>query len=558
MGLMSSRRYYFSRSVFDTDHAHAWQHAITSVTLHQSPVPYLVSGPPGTGKTRTMVELVVQLTRLQPEACILLCAPSNPATDTLVLRLSETLQPNEMLRLNDEHRTFAEVPSKIMPYCYIENDHFALPAWRDLMRYRVVVTSCLDASILVRARCTNRALGIMEAEVSSGLHHLRGVPDVSPHWTHLLVDEAAQGSEPELLVPISVVLPFSPEEYASKDELPLQDMHMLSMPQLILCGDYNQLGPIVLSEMARNAELDISLLERLFERPLYANHAHARSRLAKRGLISHFERDSESAFVPFANLIKNYRSHPAILMPPSGLFYEDSLEPQAENGQIVWSGLQNTKLPLLFIGHNHPEDSNDERASWFNTGEIEAIVKAVTSLMQEKDACDPPLRQEQIGVMAPWREQVWKIRERLRMEMMGGVDVGTVEDYQGRENRVIIISCVRSNERFLEEDGKKALGFVHERKRMNVAITRAKELLVVIGNGSVLQKCTYWKGFLQFALRHKLYVGPKLKMYLDGAFISRLETEFMSRLGDELDLDAEDKGVIQAGGMVRELLKGWM
>jgi superfamily I DNA and/or RNA helicase len=67
--------------------------------------------------------------------------------------------------------------------------------------------------------------------------------------------------------------------------------------------------------------------------------------------------------------------------------------------------------------------------------------------------------------MAPWREQVWKLREELRKERLHAVDVGTVEDFQGRESRVIIISCVRSNPRFLEEDAKRGLGIFHERKR---------------------------------------------------------------------------------------------
>lgn len=66
---------------------------------------------------RTIVEAVLQILRIQPEACILLCAPSNPATDTLALRLREKFKPNEMLRLNDHHRTFAEVPNMIMQYC---------------------------------------------------------------------------------------------------------------------------------------------------------------------------------------------------------------------------------------------------------------------------------------------------------------------------------------------------------------------------------------------------------------------------------------------------------
>lgn len=93
------------------------QRAVSSIASHQSPVPYLIQGPPGTGKTRTVVETVLQILRIQPEACILLCAPSNPATDTLVQRLRGNLQPGQMLRLNDHNRTFAEVPNNIIQYC---------------------------------------------------------------------------------------------------------------------------------------------------------------------------------------------------------------------------------------------------------------------------------------------------------------------------------------------------------------------------------------------------------------------------------------------------------
>ena len=66
---------------------------------------------------RTVVETVLQILRIQPESCILVCAPSNPATDTLVSRLRPFLPPHEMLRLNDQNRTFAEVPLNIMQYC---------------------------------------------------------------------------------------------------------------------------------------------------------------------------------------------------------------------------------------------------------------------------------------------------------------------------------------------------------------------------------------------------------------------------------------------------------
>ncbi|KAL1712139.1 P-loop containing nucleoside triphosphate hydrolase protein [Schizophyllum commune] len=501
--------------------------AASSIATHQFSVPYLISGPPGTGKTRTLVECVLQILRLQPEACILLCAPSNPATDTLVMRLRHFLKPSEMLRLNDQYRTFAEVPVEIFSHCRIENEKFAIPPWPELMKFRVVVTTCYDASILVNAQCTNTALAKLEHYVMSALHPTKEVArGVVPHWTHLLIDEAAQGSEPELLIPISVVVPRQQDFPDIKPE-----SNFLFTPQLVLCGDCHQLGPIVASSRARSSELDVSLLERLFLRPLYAEHPLSRG---------------EMDF-----LKKNYRSHPVILMPPSAMIYNDTLEPCAQNGIVAWAGLPKRDIPLLFIGHEGHEDCVDERSSWFNSGDIQHVVDTVKSLMADSARSVPPLQQREIGVMAPWREQVWKIRERLRKETLHAVDVGTVEDYQGRESRVCIVSCVRSRSRFLAEDQKKGLGLVFERKRMNVALTRAKELLVVVGNGNLLKRDPYWKSFLQFVLRHDLYMGPQLDLEADGNYISRLESRYFSM--DEEDEEA--LGLRIAGELAREILR---
>ncbi|GAW07733.1 P-loop containing nucleoside triphosphate hydrolase protein [Lentinula edodes] len=530
--------------------------AASCISKFQSPVPFLISGPPGTGKTRTVVETVHQILHTQPEAHILLCAPSNSATDTLALRLGSSLKPGDMLRLNDQNRTFAEVPDSIRQFCYVENDSFAIPTWKMLMSYKVVVASCLDANNLVDAACTNTVLCALEEHVVSSLHPHRKIKyQIVPHWTHLLIDEAAQGSEPELLVPISVVLPR--HELSAPNRTTSFDYHWLStVPQLILCGDINQLGPIITSQQARTYELDVSLLERLFDRPLYAEHAEAHPRrLPLTGFLLH-QNSVQSMFKPFVNLVKNYRSHPAILMPPSAMFYNDSLEPCASNGMIAWAGLSNNKYPLMFLGCDTKDESVDERATWFNIGEIDQIVEVISSLMSEAAKSIPPLQADEIGVMAPWREQVWKIRERLRQAGLSRVDVGTVEDYQGREKRVVIISCVRSSARFLAEDGQKGIGLVFEKKRMNVAITRAKELLVIIGNGNLLKYDPYWKGFLQFALRNALYVGPELALEDDGAWISRLESK-TAEAEEEVGLATIDPTgmratMMLAGGVIEE------
>lgn len=126
-------------------------------------LPYLISGPPGTGKTKTIIESVLQLLKnTSAYGHVLLCAPSDPAADTLVHRLQQHLNTGEMLRLNRPGRTFAEVPGAVLPYCSIMSDAFTLPAFQELMKYRVVVTTCRDSSLLARARATNSDLYTME------------------------------------------------------------------------------------------------------------------------------------------------------------------------------------------------------------------------------------------------------------------------------------------------------------------------------------------------------------------------------------------------------------
>ncbi|KAJ8090463.1 adenylosuccinase ade13 [Marasmius tenuissimus] len=562
-GLNAEQRVEFSRPLHMEPGLIDPQLAALSIALYQSPIPFLISGPPGTGKTRTIVETIHQILHCQPKAHILLCAPSNPATDTLAQRLGTVLAPREMLRLNDPNRTFAEIPDAIRPFCYVPkaDGKFALPPWKALMKYKVVVTSCLDAAMLVSAHCTNVVLGALEDEIMEGLHCEDRKP-ATPHWTHLLIDEAAQGSEPELLIPISVVYtpPNEPEESESTtSRSPPPGYHPLSTtPQLVLCGDPNQLGPIIVSDAARKSELDVSLLERLFERPVYAEHPETRSKVVSPTALE-WQHGGPPNFKPFVNLTKNYRSHPAILMPPSAMFYNDSLEPYATNGLISWAGLPNPSFPVKFIGSYTKEDSVNEKATWYNPGEIERIVEVVSSLMAEATKSSPPLQPRDIGVMAPWREQVWRLRKSLRKEGYAQVDVGSVEDFQGREKRVIIISCVRSTPKYLEEDRAKGIGVVLEKKRMNVAITRAKELLVVVGNGGLLCRDPYWKGFLQFAIRNGLYVGPELNIEMDGAWISRLESELVQAQEDSglaSPDQAEDRTAMMiAGGLAREVLR---
>ena len=284
---------FFDPSSIDATLNEEQSAAIQAITSRDHTIPYLISGPPGTGKTRTLVAAILAILHVNPHAHILACAPSNPAADTITSRLVPHLAAKQLFRLNPPNRTFAEVPDDVLRYCHIENDNFGLPPYHELMTFRVVVTHCLDAAILVDARATN--VDTMGTEqVCLPVFHPHQ-PRVLPHWTHLLVDEAGQASEPEMAIPLSVVLP-PPVQHAGPE------------PVVVLCGDIHQLGPSISSEDARQGELDVSLLERLFDREVYASHQMSRTSIQRSSVHVNGHSDPPS----FANLVRVSPQSPAL------------------------------------------------------------------------------------------------------------------------------------------------------------------------------------------------------------------------------------------------------
>ena len=157
-------------------------------------LPFLIYGPPGSGKTKTVCELVLQLAGdAEFKGSVLLCAPSNPAADTLANRLSTGLNPTNMLRLNDSSRTFAEIPNSLLPYCFVKDDMFSLPPPAEVLKKKVVVCTCRDADILVQARLTNRDIARLQRDVTKMTYPFHESPNTLPcHWLALIIDEAAQ------------------------------------------------------------------------------------------------------------------------------------------------------------------------------------------------------------------------------------------------------------------------------------------------------------------------------------------------------------------------------
>ena len=302
----------------------------------------------------------------------------------------------------------------------------------------------------------------------------------------ITVDEAAQATETSLASALKIVVS---EHFHS---------------QIILAGDPQQLGPQLTSINAANSGLALSLLERLSMNSYYKN-----------------------ANSPIVTLRQNYRSHPALLMMPSALFYfKDLIPTRGERNESDFSYFTrvpsysytkvfalpelphiDSKWPFLFYPvrgkeqHGHLE--NHLTAGWWNG--VEALV--ILLLVEKMIANVGPSIKSEIGIMTISRRQVAHIRNVLRDANLSEVNVGTVEDYQGMERKYIFLSTVRVSESHVDQDIERNVGLVEQHKRLNVALSRAQDLMIIVGSPKHLLRDSRWRQILYFCDRNGLWIN---------------------------------------------------
>ncbi|CAK8681576.1 unnamed protein product [Clavelina lepadiformis] len=419
------------------------------------PRPYVLFGPPGTGKTVTLVEAIIQIIIRKPSSRILVCAPSNSAVDLLCERLHATgkVTTQSMVRFNAFRRPPQAVPETVRRYCHPEE------ALLITSKYQIVLTTCVNAgnfyTLLLR----------------------------SDHFSHVCIDEAGQASEPETLIPIGLAY----------------------KGQIILTGDPEQLGAVLKSPFALYYGLNVSLLERLMRSEDYSRDKSAFSEGYNPVLVT--------------KLVNNYRSHPAILSLPSMMFYDNELQPCADEEIVsslcLWEHLPKKQFPIIFHGIVGMQLREEGCPSWFNATEIVQVTRYVKLLLNNKETgCHP----SDIGVVTPYRKQVEKIRMMFKALHVNDVKIGSVEEFQGQERKVIILSTVRSysNLNSTAEEGslQSALGFLSNPKRFNVSVTRAQALMILIGDPFVLARDKYWKSLLQHCVNNGGYTGTDISKLL--------------------------------------------
>ena len=408
----------------------------------------LVHGPPGTGKTRVLVEIIRQCAARGQS--VFVAAPSNTACDNVLERLIE----NNVKAIRLGH------PARIHPLLREHTLDFRLalhPLAKQITdlgkeldslfkrqdRYRARRSPGMEAEKDVKKEIADRKyeirelraeifkLVMKEAQVFVGTP--TGIRDKSlkdKEFDVLVIDEATQATEPLSWIP------------------------MTRANKVIMAGDHFQLPPTVRSKEAEKMGLGITLFERLH--PILGDE--------------------------FKTLLeRQYRMNEKIMGFSSRMFYKNLL--------VAYESVRTQTIdgePLLFIdtaGKGFEERLEEGSQSRFNPEEADIVLSQLSQMLAKGV---PP---EEIAVISPYSAQVRLLASK---SPDARVEIDSVDGFQGREKELVIVSLVRAN-----MEGE--MGFLIDTRRMNVAMTRAKKKLIVIGDSATLSSIPFYKSFIEYA-----------------------------------------------------------
>ncbi|KAG1362088.1 regulator of nonsense transcripts 1 [Cocos nucifera] len=416
----------------------------------------LIQGPPGTGKTVTSAAIVYHMAK-QGQGQVLVCAPSNVAVDQLADKISST--GLKVVRLCAKSREAVMSPVEHLTLHYQvrhldTSEKSELHMLQQLKDEQGELSSSDEKKFKALKRATEREI-LQNADVICCTCVGAGDPRLANfRFRQVLIDESTQATEPECLIPL-----------------------VLGVKQVVLVGDHCQLGPVIMCKKAARAGLAQSLFERLVLLGLK----------------------------PF-RLQVQYRMHPSLSEFPSNSFYEGTLQNGVTINERQSSGIDFPwpvpNRPMFFYVQMGQEEISASGTSYLNRTEAANVEKIVTTFLRSG------VIPSQIGVITPYEGQRAYIvnymsrNGALRQQLYKEIEVASVDSFQGREKDYIILSCVRSNEH-------QGIGFLNDPRRLNVALTRARYGIVILGNPKVLSKQPLWNGLLTHYKEHECLVeGP--------------------------------------------------
>lgn len=423
----------------------------------------VVHGPPGTGKTTTLVEAIHET--LQRESQVLVCAQSNMAVDWISERLVD--RGINVLRIGNPTR----VNDKMLSFTY-ERRFEAHPDYPQLWSIRKALREIRanrkrrDDSIhqkieRLKSRATELEIRINQelfgearviASTLTGSAHrlLQGMK-----FTTLFVDEAAQALEAACWIP------------------------MRKVSRVVLAGDHCQLPPTVKNHAALRAGLGKTLMERIVE-----------------------NRPDDVCLLKI-----QYRMNEKIMQFSSKWFYDGKVE---SDPSVKFRGILDYDEPMLWIdtnGDDCHEEFIGESFGRINKTEADLTLRNMEDYFKKIGKARVLDENIDVGIISPYRAQVKYLRQRIKKSQVLKplrhlISVNTVDGFQGQERDIIFISLVRAN-----EEGQ--IGFLADLRRMNVAITRARMKLIILGDTNTLCKHKFYKQLYEETYHFSPSLGNK-------------------------------------------------
>jgi ATP-dependent RNA/DNA helicase IGHMBP2 len=414
---------------------------------------FLLHGPPGTGKTTTMSYAIAEAVARGQRAIV--GTPSNQAVDNMAHALLD--RGLDVLRLGHPSRVDPALHDYTLegklsahPQKLVAEDLFkqARKLFREASQKKLQGRS-LDAREQAFAlRREGKAL-IDEArtiEKRALAHILEQTPVVLGTLTGLR-DDLLDGSTFQLGVIDEATQAVTPAIYT-----------LLSrVERLVMGGDHKQLGPVVLSQKAEKDGMGKSAFERLM---------------------------TSKTPPPSVMLEKQYRMHTQIMTYPSNALYDGKL---VADKSVASRKLDGDWPALLFVdtaGRGFDEAKAGDQGSTFNEGEAALALDLARRLVEQG------LEAEHIGILSPYSAQVQHMRGLAGDEAF---EINSIDGFQGREKDAIIVTLVRSND-------NREIGFLSDLRRLNVALTRAKKALIVIGDSATITSHPFYNGFVDYAI----------------------------------------------------------